>query len=147
MNAPVKPRTIRIHPTDNVAVVVNDGGLPAGTALPGGPTLVQAVPQGHKVALTDLPAGTAVRRYNVVIGHTAVDIPAGGWVNERAAASGDHLGRAIDQAGDHPAFAVAEMRFAEARENVGYRHAGGAFDLVVGVGETHSQPPRKAVGE
>ncbi len=77
------PRTIRIHPADNVAVVVNDGGLPSGTALPGGPTLVQAVPQGHKVALTDLPAGCAVRRYNVVIGHTAVDIPAGGWVSEQ----------------------------------------------------------------
>ena len=77
------PRTIRIHPTDNVAVVVNDGGLPAGTALPGGPMLVQAIPQGHKAALVDLPAGTAVRRYNVVIGHTAVDIPAGGWVNEQ----------------------------------------------------------------
>lgn len=83
MNAPVMPRTIRTHPTDNVAVVVNDGGLPAGTALPGGPTLEQAVPQGHKVALTNLSAGTAVRRYNVVIGHTAVDIPAGGWVNEQ----------------------------------------------------------------
>ena len=83
MNAPVTPRTIRIHPTDNVAVVVNDGGLPAGTALPGGPTLVHAVPQGHKVALADLPAGSEVRRYNVVIGHTAVDIPAGGWVNEQ----------------------------------------------------------------
>ena len=77
------PRTIRIHPDDNVAVVVNDGGLPVGTALPGGPTLVHAVPQGHKVALTELPAGTEVRRYNVVIGHTAVDIPAGGWVNEQ----------------------------------------------------------------
>jgi galactarate dehydratase len=83
MNTAATPRTIRIHPADNVAVVVNDGGLPAGTALPGGPTLVHAVPQGHKVALADLPAGTAVRRYNVVIGHTAVDIPAGGWVNEQ----------------------------------------------------------------
>jgi galactarate dehydratase len=77
------PRTIRIHPADNVAVVVNDGGLPSGTALPGGPTLLQAIPQGHKVALTDLPAGSAVRRYNVVIGHTAVDIAAGGWVSEQ----------------------------------------------------------------
>ena len=37
------PRTIRIHPFDNVAVVVNDGGLPAGTPLPDGPTLVQHV--------------------------------------------------------------------------------------------------------
>jgi hypothetical protein len=26
------------------------------------------VPQAHKVALVDLPAGTAVRRYGVVIG-------------------------------------------------------------------------------
>ncbi|AOG21811.1 galactarate dehydratase [Acidovorax sp. RAC01] len=83
MNATVLPRIIRIHPTDNVAVVVNDAGLPAGTALPGGPTLVQAIPQGHKVALSDLPADTPVRRYNVVIGHTAMDIPAGGWVNEQ----------------------------------------------------------------
>ena len=76
-------RTIRIHPADNVAVVVNDGGLPAGTTLPDGPTLVQAVPQGHKVALVDLPQGSEVRRYNVVIGHAAVPIPAGGWVNEQ----------------------------------------------------------------
>ncbi|MEZ5645536.1 MAG: galactarate dehydratase [Burkholderiaceae bacterium] len=76
-------RTIRIHPDDNVAVVVNDGGLPAGTTLPDGLVLVQAVPQGHKVALTDLPAGAEVRRYNVTIGHAAVDIPAGGWVNEQ----------------------------------------------------------------
>jgi len=83
MKAPMTPRTIRVHPADNVAVVVNDGGLPTGTSLPGGPTLVQAVPQGHKVALIDLPAGTEVRRYNVVIGHAAVNIPAGAWVSEQ----------------------------------------------------------------
>jgi galactarate dehydratase len=77
------PRGIHMHPDDNVAIVVNDGGLPPGAQLPGGPVLVHAVPQGHKVALTDLPAGSEVRRYNVVIGHTAVDIPAGGWVNEQ----------------------------------------------------------------
>jgi galactarate dehydratase len=72
-----------MHPADNVAIVVNHGGLAPGAALPDGPVLVQAVPQGHKVALVDMPAGTAVRRYNVVIGHAAVDIPAGGWVNEQ----------------------------------------------------------------
>ena len=72
-----------MHPADNVAIVVNDGGLKPGAALADGPVLVEAVPQGHKVALVDLPAGSAVRRYNVVIGHTAVDIPAGGWVNEQ----------------------------------------------------------------
>ncbi|MBQ0920532.1 galactarate dehydratase [Hydrogenophaga aromaticivorans] len=82
-SAPSAPRGIRMHPADNVAIVVNDGGLKPGAALAGGPELVEAVPQGHKVALVDLPAGSAVRRYNVVIGHTAVDIPAGGWVNEQ----------------------------------------------------------------
>ena len=98
MNAPAErpARTIRVHPNDNVAVVVNDGGLPAGTPLPEGPTLVQAVPQGHKVALVDLPVGAAIRRYNVVIGHAAVDIPAGSWVSEArlvmpAACSLDHV--------------------------------------------------------
>ncbi len=77
------PRAIRMHPADNVAIVVNDGGLPRSTALPDGPTLAEGVPQGHKVALVALPAGSEVRRYNVVIGHAAVDIPAGGWVNEQ----------------------------------------------------------------
>ena len=72
-----------MHPADNVAIVVNDGGLKPGVALADGPVLVEAVPQGHKVALVDLPAGIAVRRYNVVIGHTGVAIPAGGWVNEQ----------------------------------------------------------------
>lgn len=82
LSAPA-PRGIRMHPADNVAIVVNDGGLKPGAALADGPVLVEAVPQGHKVALVDLPAGTAVRRYNVVIGHTGVAIPAGGWVNEQ----------------------------------------------------------------
>ncbi len=72
-----------MHAADNVAIVANDGGLPAGTALPGGPTLRDKVPQGHKVALVDLPAGTEVRRYDVTIGRTTQDLPAGSWVHER----------------------------------------------------------------
>src|SRR5215475_12052404 len=43
------PRIIRMHPDDNVAIVVNDFGLPAGTQLPSGPRLREHVPQGHKV--------------------------------------------------------------------------------------------------
>jgi galactarate dehydratase len=38
------PRVIRMHPNDNVAIVVNDFGLPAGTELPSGPTLRERVP-------------------------------------------------------------------------------------------------------
>ena len=77
------PLVIRMNDRDNVAIVANDGGLAAGTRLPSGLTLRDQVPQGHKVALVDLKAGDAVRRYDVTIGRAARDIPAGGWVHER----------------------------------------------------------------
>jgi galactarate dehydratase len=77
------PLYIRMHPADNVAIVANDGGLAAGTAFASGLTLREKVPQGHKVALADIPAGAPVRRYNVPIGFAVQDIPAGSWVTER----------------------------------------------------------------
>jgi len=77
------PVVIRMHEADNVAIVGNDGGLPAGTVLPGGVTLREHVPQGHKVALKDLGNGAAVLRYNVPIGYALRDIPQGSWVHER----------------------------------------------------------------
>lgn len=77
------PLTIRLHADDNVAIVANDGGLPAGTVLPSGLALREAVPPGHKVALADLAEGEAVRRYGVPIGFAAQAIPAGAWVHER----------------------------------------------------------------
>jgi galactarate dehydratase len=83
-SAPARPPlTIRMHEADNVAIVANDGGLPAGTALPGGLVLRDKVPQGHKVALVDLAAGDVVRRYNVSIGRAKAAIAAGSWVHER----------------------------------------------------------------
>jgi len=80
---PLQPLYIAMHPEDNVAIVANDGGLPAGTVFPSGLTLREKVPQGHKVALVDLPLQAEVRRYNVVIGRTNQAIAAGSWVNER----------------------------------------------------------------
>ena len=77
------PLTLQMHEADNVAIVANDGGLPEGTVLPSGLVLRHHVPQGHKVALVDLPADTAVLRYNVPIGYALQDIPAGSWVHER----------------------------------------------------------------
>src|SRR5258708_35060313 len=72
-----------MHERDNVAIVANDGGLPKGTVLSSGVTLREHVPQGHKVALTDLRTEEAVLRYNVTIGTALHDIPAGSWINER----------------------------------------------------------------
>jgi galactarate dehydratase len=77
------PLYITMHERDNVAIVANDGGLPAGTVFPSGLTLVDKVPQGHKVALVDLAAGDPVVRYNVVIGRAARALRAGSWVHER----------------------------------------------------------------
>ncbi|WP_169806172.1 galactarate dehydratase [Roseateles chitosanitabidus] len=77
------PLTIQMHEADNVAIVANDGGLPEGTVLPSGLVLRNHVPQGHKVALVDLPADAAVLRYNVPIGYALQAIPAGSWVHER----------------------------------------------------------------
>ncbi|MEO0990393.1 MAG: galactarate dehydratase [Pseudomonadota bacterium] len=71
-----------MHPADNVAIVATPGGLPAGTEPKGGPVLVDAVPEGHKVALEDIARGSEVRRYDVVIGHATCDLRRGTWVNE-----------------------------------------------------------------
>ena len=82
-NAGSAPHTIRMHERDNVAIVANDGGLVAGTALPSGLVLRDRIPQGHKVALTDLAAGAPVLRYGIAIGYALKDISAGSWVHER----------------------------------------------------------------
>jgi galactarate dehydratase len=65
-----------------VAIVANDGGLAAGTALVDGTVLKTAVPQGHKLALRDILEGQPVRRYNVAIGYALRDIARGEWVEE-----------------------------------------------------------------
>ena len=83
MPSATEPLFILMHPGDNVAIVANDGGLPAGTTFPSGLALREKVPQGHKVALVDLAAGDAVRRYDVPIGYATQAIAAGNWVHER----------------------------------------------------------------
>ena len=78
-----QPLYIRMHDEDNVAIVANDGGLPAGSVFPCGLVLTEHVPQGHKLALADIAAGEPVRRYNVVIGRAAQALPRGSWVHEK----------------------------------------------------------------
>ena len=77
------PLCITMHPADNVAIVANDGGLPIGTELPDGLVLRDKVPQGHKLALTDIAEGEPVRRYNVTIGFANRAIAAGSWIHDR----------------------------------------------------------------
>jgi galactarate dehydratase len=83
LSASPRPVLIRMHPDDNVAVVGNEGGLPAGTALDGGVVLAERVPQAHKVSLAAIGAGEPVLRYGVPVGFARAAIPAGRWVHER----------------------------------------------------------------
>jgi galactarate dehydratase len=77
-----KPLYIKVHADDNVAIIVNTGGLPAGTAFPCGLVLNEHVPQGHKVALAGLAQGDAILRYGEVIGHAVQAVARGCWIEE-----------------------------------------------------------------
>lgn len=76
------PRYIRLHERDNVAIAVNDGGLPAGSVFEDGLTLRDQVPQGHKLALVDIARDAPIRRYGEIIGFAEHDILKGGWIDE-----------------------------------------------------------------
>ncbi|WP_431204100.1 galactarate dehydratase [Bradyrhizobium betae] len=77
-----QPRYIKLNERDNVAIVVNDFGLPAGSRFASGLTLRAFVPQGHKTALVDIAEGAPIVRYGEVIGHALSQILAGEWVDE-----------------------------------------------------------------
>jgi len=81
-----KPLRITIDARDNVAIVVNAGGLPAGTAFDDGLVLADPVPQGHKVAIVDIAEGEGVIRYGEVIGYAVKPLRRGSWVGESAVA-------------------------------------------------------------
>jgi len=82
-NVPIGgPLYIKVHESDNVAIIVNDNGLPAGTRFSCGLALTEHVPQGHKVALTDLAQGAPILRYGETIGYALKDLPQGSWIDE-----------------------------------------------------------------
>ncbi len=117
------PLTIRMQERDNVAIVANHGGLPAGTVLPGGLVLRDKVPQGHKVALVDFARDDAVVRYGIPIGFAVEAIAAGSWVHERLLKMPD--ARGLDQL---PIATVkpAPLPALEGYTFEGYRNANGS---------------------
>lgn len=78
----MKPLYVRVHARDNVAIIVNAEGLPAGTGFDSGLRLREAIPQSHKVALSPIARGEAVVRYGEVIGLANRAIEPGEWVRE-----------------------------------------------------------------
>ena len=82
MRSDCQPRCIQINHLDNVAIVVNEGGLPAGARFQSGLVLREAIPEAHKVALTTISEGAPVIRYGVTIGCALKEISTGSWVHE-----------------------------------------------------------------
>lgn len=75
-------RILQIDSHDNVAVALEP--LTAGTVVETGSqkvTLCVDIPQGHKVALADIPCGAPVVKYGYPIGHACADIARGQWVH------------------------------------------------------------------
>ena len=78
----IKPLYIKVNERDNVAIIVNTHGLPAGSAFPCGLVLREHVPEGHKVALVDLAQDDPIVRYGETIGYAQKPIAKGSWIEE-----------------------------------------------------------------
>lgn len=74
------PLVIQLTERDNVAVAVHD--LPAGVEVQPGVVTREPIPQAHKIALREIPAGGEIIRYGVVLGYAKAVIPVGSWINE-----------------------------------------------------------------
>ncbi len=73
-----KPLTIRLNAADNVVVARTD--VLAGTEVDG-IVCMDTIPAGHKIAMVSIAMGTAVRKYNQIIGFASVDIQPGAHVH------------------------------------------------------------------
>ena len=87
---------IHIHPSDNVAVALQD--IPAGTELITDGISVKAqenIPRGHKIALKDISAGDSVIKYGNPIAIADKEIRKGTWVHTHNVHTGLSDGRRI----------------------------------------------------
>ena len=78
-------RGLRIHETDNVAVVLEDVPRGESVAVSGMEVRITAldpVPIYHKIALSEIPKDAPVIKYGEVIGLAAEDIPRGSHIHE-----------------------------------------------------------------
>lgn len=73
---------IKLADIDNVGVVANPSGLPKGTIIDDGISLVQDIPMGHKVALKAIQEGGDIIRYGQTIGFAKHSMLPGDWVWE-----------------------------------------------------------------
>jgi len=150
-------RLLRIDPRDNVAVALSAldegevfavcdavgaaaaGGTDAAgpepsagaSCLDGGKAL-EAVPAGHKLALSDIPEGGAIVKYGRTIGLAKAAIAAGSWVHSHNLASGLHGHRdfsALEPEAGGPGWAAQQLPASAPRTFMGYRRADGQVGI------------------
>ena len=71
---------IQINERDNVAIAVQE--VKQGTEIMPGIVTLSDIPQGHKIALADIPRDGAIIRYGVELGYALDPIARGQWINE-----------------------------------------------------------------
>lgn len=76
-----KQTFIKINDLDNVAIAVN--AITAGTKVMDNILANQDIPQGHKIALYDIPKDGKIIRYGIVLGYAINPIKKGDWINEK----------------------------------------------------------------
>jgi altronate hydrolase len=78
-SVPSQPRTVRLHPSDNLVVAVDhiDKG-----ALVSGVTALARVPKGHKMAVAAIPGGSPVIKFGQIIGIAKAPVAPGEWLHE-----------------------------------------------------------------
>lgn len=76
------PLYIKIHPNDNVAIIVNKGGLKKDTVFKDGLKLLQDIPQANKILLKDVMKDEPFIRYGEIIGFAKEDLKKGSWLRE-----------------------------------------------------------------
>jgi len=75
-----RPIYIKISEKDNVAITVDV--VAKGTTVVDDVVALKEIPQGHKIALSDIPMEGEIIRYGVVLGYAINSIEKGDWVNE-----------------------------------------------------------------
>lgn len=88
-------RLVLLDVRDSVAVAVDgleagESGQCLGVGRGDGITASEAIPRGHKLALTDIQVGTPVIKYGLPIGITKAPIRAGAWVHSHNLTSALH---------------------------------------------------------
>lgn len=76
------PLYVRVHPADNVAIIVNPEGVRAGDRFASGLSAAESIPQAHKIVLQALSPGEPVLRYGQVIGTANRQLNPGAWLRE-----------------------------------------------------------------